>query len=114
MGHEDEIVDKAILKKLNKRMEELEIEEETEPDEESGEVETVDSTDSVEEKRPTSLRSQQIQQSSLKRSPVRRNVRHEKEESDDKKAHRVDSVKHNYDKLEKIVKKNQQSVNLKV
>ncbi|XP_003426648.1 uncharacterized protein LOC100678525 [Nasonia vitripennis] len=112
MGHEDEIVDKAILKKLSKRVEEPEIEE-LEPEEDSDEPETVDSTDSVEEKRPTSLRSQHVQHSNLKRPPVRRNVRHEKDEFDDKKVHRVDSAKHNYEKIEKIMKKNHQTVNLK-
>jgi hypothetical protein len=112
MGHEDEIQDKNLLRKISRRFEDSEVDVESNSEDENNR-ETID-VNSIEERRPA-LR---MQRTTQKRLTLRRNIRHKEDERDDldeRKLRKLDGARRDFDRLEKIMrKKDQHSVNLKV
>ncbi|XP_011500397.1 PREDICTED: uncharacterized protein LOC105364207 [Ceratosolen solmsi marchali] len=111
MGHVDEIPDKNPLRKINRRFEESDGDIDSTSEDENNR-ETTD-VNSVEERKP-SLR---LQRTTQKRLTLRKNIRHKEEERDDldeRKLRKLDGARHDFDRLENIMrKKDQHTVNLK-
>ncbi|XP_015594847.1 uncharacterized protein LOC107267525 [Cephus cinctus] len=90
MSHEDDSIDKMLLKKLTKRLEEAELEEDAGHEDEDDQDLYADSTEE--------------RKSLIKQKKKKRKHRHSEEEEDERKFRKIDAKKE-FEKLEKLLKR---------
>ena len=99
MGHENEIIDKNLLKRINKHLQDMELEEDTEVEDESNQ-ESTDNGNSDEKKLPM-----RQPHTDHRRTLVRRNSANHRHGEEPEDRSRIHEARHEVDRMEKMMRK---------